>query len=362
MNEFAKALASGMPRRKLFKLAVGAAAASVGTTLAGVLKPLGVGAVPSPSPTIVFANPATGYYGGTVDLTAELEWWPAYLNGTALHPLVNQDLDFFLIENPAGTALTNVNGVATLSNVSLGDIDAGIYLSGILVNYAGNVNYAGSFNYAELNILPAPTQLAVDPASGPYDGTTDLSAQLTAFINAGYAPLVNQALEFHLLNSDIGPAYTNVNGVATFFNASLDSIPPGVYFSGVYVNYAGGGNYQAIAGGNQLTVFSLHGVVPLFNPNTPFRRPAWADIRIMVTDEQGHNVSSRDLAVTTVSLTLEGAPTVPYVRPAIFDRSVAPGGGYDILVGTFYLAPGTYTLDLQIEGDPETYSVEFTIS
>lgn len=363
MNEFAKALASGMPRRKLFKLAIGAAAASVGTTLAGVLKPLGVGAVPELSPTRIFANPATGYYGGSVDLSAELEWEPINVNLSMprLCPLGNQDLAFFVLGNPEGMAPTNVNGVATLSNVSLGDLDAGLYPSGIFVNYAGNVNYQPSFNYAGLNILPAPTSLSVEPASGFYDGTADLSAQLMTLAVNGYEPFFNQSLDFHLLNYDVGSALTNINGVATIVNASLVGIDPGVYFSGVFVNYAGDNNHQAVAAGNQLTVLSLHGVVPLYNTSTVFRRPQWADIRIMVTDDQGNNVSSRDLLVTTVSLTREGGPTVPYVRPALFDRSVAPGGGYDILVGTFYLAPGTYTLELRIEGDPETYSVEFTI-
>lgn len=360
MNEIAKALASDMPRRKVFKLALGGVAASIGATVAGAVKPL-VARANFSRQTGIAVKPASGYFGGTADLSATLV--DLSVNAVNPHPINGQPLEFFLFNYDVGSSVTNINGMASISGVNLLGINAGTYFNSVRVNYAGNyyLNYAPSHNYGTLVINPAPTMLAVNQAYGLYGGATDLSATLTAYINAGYQPVFNQAIEFFLLNQDAGSTFTNVNGVAGLTNVSLSGIDPGVYMNGVAANYEAGGNYAPAYGTNTLTVLRTHIVVPLYNQSAGFRWPYWAVIRLYVADDEGHNVSSRLLTVTSVELTREGDPGIPFAYRFTFDSRLTRGGGYQLLINTRYLKLGTYTLSLRVDDDPTLYSVQFVL-
>lgn len=486
MNEIAKALASDMPRRKVFKLALGGVAASIGATLAGVVKPI-VARADTGAETTIAVDPAWGYYGGTTNLSAELSalsvngvminsTTPLGLSGQQLHfffnqgngnllnqgtaitnsngvasisdasllginagaydygidvnyagkfrrvlinsthphyeliriygrssgegqltvypadtavsvntatgiyggsvdlsaelqsqvngalPPNNQILDFWLLENSSGgAASTNINGVATLQDVSLAGISAGTYAPGFAVNYAGNNNYNWSLNYGTLVINQAPTSLTVNPVNGLPGGRVNLQAQLTAYINAGYQPLDNHTIQFFLLNNHVGYNQTNFEGIADLMNVSLSGIAPGVYMNGVVADYVSRGNYESAQGANTVTIFTPHTVVPLYNENAGFRRPYWALIRLYVANGQGQNVSSRTLKVTSVTLTREGGDSIPFAYHFNFDSRLVPGGGYQLLINTRYLELGTYTLTIHVDDDPTLYSVQFVL-
>lgn len=360
MNEIAKALASDMPRRKVFKLALGGIAASIGATVAGAVEPL-VARANFSRQTGIDVAPASGYFSGTADLSATL--FDLSVNAVNPHPINGQPLEFFFFNHEFGSSVTNINGMASISGASLLGLNAGTYSNGVRVNYAGNyfLNYAPSQNFGTLVINPAPTTLSVNQAYGLYGGTTDLSATLMAYINAGYQPLVNQAIEFFLLNQDVGSSFTNVNGVAGLTDVSLNGIAPGVYVNGVAASYEDGGNYAPAYGTNTLTVLRTHNVVPLYNQSAGFRWPYWAVIRLYVTDDEGHNVSSRQLTVTSVELTREGDSGIPFAYRFTFDSRLTRGGGYQLLINTRYLKLGTYTLSLQVDDDPTLYSVQFVL-
>ena len=90
-------------------------------------------------PTTLTVGTATGVYGGTTTLTAHL----ATTVGNT--PISGQTINFFLNGNPAtpiGSAVTNINGDATLNNVDLSGINVGVYAgtfntSGVGASYAG---------------------------------------------------------------------------------------------------------------------------------------------------------------------------------------------------------------------------------
>jgi subtilisin family serine protease len=73
--------------------------------------------------TSVTAAAASGVYGGTVNLSATLKSGTTAISG--------KTISFTLNGNGVGSATTNASGVATLSNVSLGSINAGNYITGV---------------------------------------------------------------------------------------------------------------------------------------------------------------------------------------------------------------------------------------
>ncbi|MBI3970524.1 MAG: pilus assembly protein [Chloroflexi bacterium] len=108
---------------------------------------------------------AAGTFGGTATLSATLT-----ANGT---PLAGYVVDFTLNGTPAGNATTDASGVATLSNVSLAGIDAGMYPSGVGAGFAGDPFYTPSSGTNALTVSQAAATIAFDAAtlSQAYDGT-----------------------------------------------------------------------------------------------------------------------------------------------------------------------------------------------
>lgn len=367
LDHLAKGLASGMPRRKLFKLVAGGVAASIGATVLDAAKPI-IGRAAPYHPTAIAVSPASGIYGDAVDLSANLTWinFVGVNQGIAEpHPLVNQQLTFMVPGNHGGSQITDNTGTAVLQNVSLSGINEGDYSQGVVVNYAGIPEvYMPSLNYGPLTVLAAPTSVVADPASGPAGGTTDLSATLSMnYVGLNQtihdAPIFNRVLSFWLNGHPVGSAVTAVNGVASLFNVSLNGFAPGVYPEGVMVNFARQRNYLGSVDTAPLSV-SL-GILVLFDQEAAIRRGLWVWIKIAVTDGQGHNLSARSLPVNAVSLQYEDGPAQPFTRPFQFSSSVTRGGGYQLLINTRTLEPGTYTLGFQVDGDPTLHSVQFVV-
>src|SRR5262249_47297496 len=91
---------------------------------------------------------ATGPYGGTTTLSATLK------SGAAQTAVSGQTISFSMNGNSVGSAVTNANGGATLTPVSLAGIAGGTYPQYIQATFAGNAMYNAVTNYAELTVTP----------------------------------------------------------------------------------------------------------------------------------------------------------------------------------------------------------------
>jgi hypothetical protein len=186
---------------------------------------------------------ASGTYGGTTTLTATLTAGGVGVPG--------ETVTFTLNDTSVGSDTTDVNGVATLSNVSLAGIIVGTYPTAIGASFAGDTNYVLSSGTAALTVNKAATGLAVASVDGNYGGTTTLTATLT---DAGGAPLSGRSVSFTRNGTSVGSATTNNSGVATLSNVSLAGITPGTYPTGIGASFTVDTNYAASSGTATLTV------------------------------------------------------------------------------------------------------------
>ncbi len=90
--------------------------------------------------------PATGVYGGTTTLSATLT--------SGGNPVSGETVSFTLNGANVGSTTTDVNGVATLQNVSLAGIDAGSYPADVAASFAGddNLNLLASSGSSSLTV------------------------------------------------------------------------------------------------------------------------------------------------------------------------------------------------------------------
>jgi hypothetical protein len=88
--------------------------------------------------------PASGTYGGTVNLSATLT--------SSGSPVSGKTINFTLNGNPAGSAITNSSGVATETSVSLSGIYPGFYPSGVGASFAGDSSYSPRSGTASLTV------------------------------------------------------------------------------------------------------------------------------------------------------------------------------------------------------------------
>jgi len=108
--------------------------------------------------TSLSVNSATGTQGGTVNLSATLT------DGT--NGIGGKTVSFTLNGTSAGSAVTDANGVATLSNASLGSIAAGTYPNGVGASFATGGGFGGSSATNTLTVIAssvpaAPSNLIV---------------------------------------------------------------------------------------------------------------------------------------------------------------------------------------------------------
>jgi hypothetical protein len=118
--------------------------------------------------TVVAPNAATGTYGGTVSLSANVT-----SGGFALP---NVSVSFTLNGASVGSATTNSSGLATLSSASLAGIGAGTYATGVSASFAGNSSYGAGSGTASLTVSQATLTPTITASNKPYDGTTATTA------------------------------------------------------------------------------------------------------------------------------------------------------------------------------------------
>jgi mucin-19 len=138
---------------------------------------------------------------------------------------------------------------------------------GSLAQFTGNryLKYRASLSTSDSTVTPtlndvticfsdatsgASTTLVVDPATGPFAGTTNLSATLTA----GSVGVSGKTVTFTLNGNSAGSGVTDGTGLATVSGASLTGINAGSYPNGVAATFAGDGLFASSTGSNTLTV------------------------------------------------------------------------------------------------------------
>ncbi len=161
---------------------------------------------PTSVATTLTADPATGTYGGTVNLSATLT------DGT--NGIGGQTIDFTLNGNSVGNAVTNGSGVATLMNVSLVGINAGTYPTGVGASFAGNGIYLASSDTAALTVNKATPVITWNNPADIIYGTALDGTQLNATADVPgsfvYTPPAGTVLGYgtHNLHVDFTPTDT----------------------------------------------------------------------------------------------------------------------------------------------------------
>lgn len=110
--------------------------------------------------------------------------------------------------------------------------------------YAGSSSPASIFGIGVLDTIP------VAPASGPFGGTTSVSATLKAI----GVPLPGRTIAFTLNGNAIGSAITNASGVATITGVSLSGIAIGSHPAAIVASFAGDDAFPASTGAGALEV------------------------------------------------------------------------------------------------------------
>lgn len=199
------------------------------------------------APTTLTAGNSSGPYKGTAILTAILT--------SAGNKIGGMTISFMLKGIPAGTAVTDENGLAVLNNVSLPEIDAGTYNDIIQASFSPSEgNYSGSSATANLEVTPASTIILVNSAEAYYGSPLSLKATLTC----GIVPLSGRIISFTVNNVFKGTALTGQDGVAILENVSLDGLGAGVYNNHIAAGFSPqGDNYAACTGTADLTVKEL---------------------------------------------------------------------------------------------------------
>ena len=122
----------------------------------------------------------SGTYGGTRTLTATLT--------SGGDPVVGELVDIHLGSSDLGTMTTDVNGVATFNNVSLGAFNVGTYTGAISASFDGDSNFAASSGSANLTVTPAPLTITANNQTKVYGAALPtLNASYTGFVNGDTA-------------------------------------------------------------------------------------------------------------------------------------------------------------------------------
>jgi hypothetical protein len=106
---------------------------------------------------------ASGVFGGSGNFTATLA-----SSGVALP---GQVINFALNDRYVGSATTNSQGIASLSNVSLAGVKSGAYPTAITATYAGGVTYAQNSLTGNLTVSRAQAGITLGGLSRTFDGS-----------------------------------------------------------------------------------------------------------------------------------------------------------------------------------------------
>ncbi len=242
--------------------------------------------------TTVTAVSGTAASGGTATLTATLT------SSATSTGIANETVSFTLNGTSVGTAITNSNGVATLTGVANTE-PAGTYPSAVVATFAGDTTYSGSSGTGNLTVVQG-TATTVSAVSGTAasGGTATLTATLTS--SATSTGIANETISFMLNGTSVGTATTDSSGVATLTGAA-NTEPAGSYPGAVVANFAGDTTYSSSSGTGDLTVVQgTATTVSAVSGSASFGGTA------TLTATLANSATSAGIANETVSFTLSG--------------------------------------------------------
>jgi hypothetical protein len=119
---------------------------SDGRLIAGVAAPYKVFAIGVDAMQV---SPASGGFGGSTSLSATLK-------ATGV-PMPGRTITFSINGHAVGSATTNAQGVATLSNASVGGIAIGVFANAINASFAGDDRFPAATASSSLTVIDVPT-------------------------------------------------------------------------------------------------------------------------------------------------------------------------------------------------------------
>ena len=130
---------------------------------------------------------ATGPYGGNALFSATLR------KQSDSSPIAGEKVNFFLNRFGVGSAITDANGLATLS-VPLGTTKVGTYVGAVFATFSGDPNFAHSSGTANLIVTKAVLTVTADNLSRLYgDPNPALTYTFSGFVNGDTSAVVTGA-------------------------------------------------------------------------------------------------------------------------------------------------------------------------
>ncbi|MGC8638402.1 MAG: beta strand repeat-containing protein, partial [Isosphaeraceae bacterium] len=158
------------------------------------------------APTALSDVSGGAIFGSTATLTATLK---STVTGQAI---ADEPVRFTLDGTTVGTAVTDSNGVATVTGVATSSL-AGVHPGVVIVQFAGDSNFAAGSGTGAIIVNQAPTILSSVSGTSVYGGTATLTATLTSVLTG--QGIVGESVQFTLDGATVVSAVTDSNGVAT---------------------------------------------------------------------------------------------------------------------------------------------------
>lgn len=331
--------------------------------------------------------PATGPFGGTVNLQATL------VSGGL--GVVGRTVTFKLNNVSVGTGTTtDSNGVSSLANVSLAGINAGLHATYIEADFAGDTVYTAASNTADLTVTAVSTGISLSNLTQTYTGAplsptvttnpTGLSHSVTGFpqTNVGSYPVSATITDpnysgttsgtFVIAPATVTATITAANKVydtttaATITNCSLSGVVAAdvnnltCSATGVFSS-ANAGTWTVTAtsvtlGGSAAGNYQVSATMPT---TTATISPAGSSVT--VTGGSFTYDGSAHLAAGSASTTV-GALSNPNAVTITYSGSCGTSPPTTVAQGTSCTATGTYAGDGNHTGSNNTAAVVITLA
>ena len=279
--------------------------------------------VAQPAATTLSVPPASATYGAaSAVLSATLS--------TPGGPLSGKTVNFTLNGSPAGSAVTDVNGLASIS-ASLAGLNAGSYP--VTASFAGDVNNAPASGSSTLTINPAALTVTAANASRVYG---DPNPALTGTITG-------------IQNGD--------NITATYSTTAIATSPIGSYIIVPALSDNGTGalaNYTVTSINGTLSITPAPLTVTAANASMIYGDPVPALSGTITGIKNGENITA---SYTTTATSASSVGTYPIV-PAVSDNGTSVLSNYTITLtnGTLTINPAPLTVTAanasMVYGDP----------
>ena len=313
-------------------------------------------ATPTMSPAVAPATCSSAFtrarsrtYQGRRRLGARQPWWQPSSRRTPRPS--RSTVSFKLDGTDVGTAVTDSNGVATLSGVATTD-PAGTHTGAVVASFAGDVNNGPSTGTGDLVVSQAATTLGSVSGTASFGGPATLVATLTSSVTS--QRISGETVSFTLDGTDVGTAVTDSTGVASLSGVAT-SDPVGTHTGAVVASYAGGTDYLAASDATgDLVVSQAATTLGSVSGTASFGGPATLVATLT------SSVTSQGISGETVSFTLDGTDVGTAVTDSTGVASLSgvatsdPVGTHTGAVvasyagGTDYLAASDATGDLVV--------------